>query len=298
MFTKKSLYPVLILLFIILTSLRSDKPAYQIFSQKGKSANYSDLLKAALSSDLVIFGEIHNNPICHWLEYELMLDLYQEKRSDLVLGAEMFETDNQLLINEYTSKKIRKKDFESEAKLWSNYRTDYAALVDFAREKGLNFIATNVPRRFAAMVNQYGFEGLDSLLAVERGMMAPLPIHFDSTLAGYQSIRKNIGNEMPAHLSPNLAKAQALKDATMAYLILKNIVENKTTFLHFNGSYHSENYEGIVWYVNDYIKRTNIPLKTLTIACVEQDSPEMLLKENHGIADFIICIPKSMTRSN
>jgi len=295
---KYLLYPFLIFSFFFLTSLRSDKPAYKIFSQKGKSVDYSDLLKAALSSDLVIFGEIHNNPICHWLEYELMRDLYQEKKSDLVLGAEMFETDNQLLINEYTSKKIRKKDFESEAKLWSNYKTDYAPLVDFAREKGLKFIATNVPRRFAAMVNQYDFVGLDSLFAVERGMMAPLPIHYDSTLTGYQSMIKNIGNDMPAHMSLNLPKAQALKDATMAYLILKNISENKTTFLHFNGTYHSENQEGIVWYVNDYLKRTNMPLKIVTIASVEQDSLDMLLKENYGKADFIICIPKSMTKSN
>jgi len=30
---------------------------------------------------------------------------------------------------------IRKKDFEAEAKLWPNYKTDYAPIVDFAREK-------------------------------------------------------------------------------------------------------------------------------------------------------------------
>jgi len=295
---KKSLYPLLILSFFALTALRSDKPAYQIFTSKGKSADYDKMLKVALSSDIVLFGEIHNNPVCHWLEYELMRDIYQEKKSDLVLGAEMFETDNQLLVNEYITKRIRKKDFESEAKLWPNYKNDYAALIDFAREKGLKFVATNVPRRFAAMVNQNGFEGLDSLLGIERGMIAPLPIHYDSTLTGYQSMRKSIGNDMPAHTSANLPKAQAIKDATMANLILKNISENKTTFLHFNGAYHSDNYEGIVWYINDYLKRTNFELKILTISCVEQDTLEVLSKENLGKADFIICIPESMTRSN
>lgn len=295
---KKSLYLLLILSLFALTALKSDKPAYKIFTPKGKSADYSDMLKAALSSDLVLFGEIHNNPICHWLEYELMRDIYQEKKSDLVLGAEMFETDNQLLVNEYITKRIRKKDFETEAKLWPNYKTDYASLIDFAREKGCKFVATNVPRRFAAMVNQNGFEGLDSLLGIERGMMAPLPIHYDSTLAGYQWMRENIGSNMPGHTGANLPKAQALKDATMAHFIMKNISENQTTFLHFNGAYHSDNYEGIVWYVNDYLKRTNFPLKMVTISCVEQDTLEDLSKENLGKADFIICIPKSMTRTN
>jgi len=147
-------------------------------------------------------------------------------------------------------------------------------------------------------VNQNGFEGLDSLLGIERGMMAPLPIHYDSTLAGYESMRKNIGNDMPAHASANLPKAQALKDATMAHFIMKNIAENQTTFLHINGAYHTDNYEGIVWYVNDYLKRTNFPLKILTISCVEQDTISVLSKENIGKADFIICIPNSMTRVN
>ncbi|MEI6455590.1 MAG: ChaN family lipoprotein [bacterium] len=295
---KKALYPLLILSLLSLTALRSDKPAYLVYNQKGKTADYGDILKAALSSDIILFGEIHNNPVCHWLEYELMRDIYQEKKSDLVLGAEMLETDNQLLVNEYISKRIRKKDFESEAKLWPSYKNNYAPLVDFARENGLKFIATNVPRRFAAMVNQKGFEGLDSLLGIERGMMAALPIHYDSTLNGYKSMRENIGGDMPAHLSANLPKAQALKDATMAQCIVKNIAENKTTFLHFNGAYHSDNYEGIVWYVNDYVKRTNFPIRILTISCVEQDTISVLSKENIGKADFIICIPSSMTSTN
>jgi uncharacterized iron-regulated protein len=295
---KKTLYPLLILAFFSLTALRSDKPAYVIYTQKGKVADYGDLLKAALSSDLILFGEMHNNPLCHWLEYELMRDLYDAKKPNLVVGAEMFETDNQLLVNEYVSKRIRKKDFESEAKLWPGYKNNYAPLLDFARENGIKFVATNVPRRFAAMVNQKGFEGLDSLLGIERGMMAPLPIHYDSTLAGYASIQKNIGGEMPAHLSANLPKAQALKDATMAHFIMRNMDEKKTTFLHFNGAYHSDNFEGIVWYVNDYLRRTNFPLRLLTISCVEQDTVTTLSKENIGKADFIICIPTSMPKTN
>jgi len=114
-------------------AMKSDKPAYTLFNGKGKSTGYSDLLKAARSADIILFGELHNNPISHWLEYELTRDLYTSKGENLVLGAEMFETDNQLLVNEYITKIIRKKDFEAEAKLWSNYKTDYAPVLDYAR---------------------------------------------------------------------------------------------------------------------------------------------------------------------
>ena len=94
------------------------------------------------------------------------------------------------------------------------------------------------------------------------------------------------------HASPNIPKAQALKDATMAYNILKNYKENRT-LIHFNGSYHSENFEGIVW----YIKQSRPDLKIITITSVEQDTVNALAEENLNLADFTICIPSSMGKT-
>jgi uncharacterized iron-regulated protein len=285
------------ILLLFLVSSKSDKPAYRLFNAKGKSVSYSALLEEAKQSDVVCFGEMHDNPICHWLELQLTKDLYEYKQRKLVLGAEMFETDNQLLLKEYTSKVIRKKDFEAEAKLWGNYKTDYAPLVDFARENNLKFIATNIPRRFAVIVNFKGFEGLDSLYANERGLMAPLPIHYNPELGCYKNMLAMLGPEAAAsHAMDNLPKAQAIKDATMGWFIFKNL-QTGTTFLHFNGSYHSENHEGIVWYINDFNRRTANTLKIMTIACAEQESIKEVSKENLGKADFIICIPNDMTKT-
>jgi uncharacterized iron-regulated protein len=282
------------LAFIGLTSAAGDKPAYRVFNEKGKSADYKDILKAASESDIVFFGELHDNSLCHWLELELTRDLYSEKKEKFVLGAEMFEADNQLLLNEYINQFIRKKDFEAEAKLWPNYKTDYAPLVDFAREKGIRFVATNIPRRYAAAVNLKGFSALDSINAYQRAMIAPLPIKYDSTLNCYKSIGK-AAEGGPSH-TMHLAEAQAIKDATMAHFILKNWESGKT-FLHFNGSYHSDDHEGLVWYVETYGKRLPYIPKVLTITCVEQDTLDELSKENTGKADFIICIPASMTKT-
>lgn len=284
------------ILFLGLTAATGDKPAYKMYDQKGRHTDYKDMLKAASEADIVFFGEIHDNALCHWLELELAKDLYEAKKDRLVLGAEMFEADNQLLLNEYTSKLIRKKDFEAEAKLWPNYKTDYAPLVDFSREQGIKFVGTNIPRRYAAIVNLKGFTGLDSINAYQRAMIAPLPIKYDSTLNCYASIGKAVGEGGMNHAMMHLAEAQAIKDATMAHFILKNW-ENGKTFLHFNGSYHSDDFQGIVWYVNTYGKRLPYIPKVLTITTVEQDTLGELSKENLGKADFIICIPSSMTRT-
>ena len=116
--------------------------------------------------------------------------------------------------------------------------------------------------------------------------MAPLPIAYDSSLPGY----KNMLGMMPGHGGSNLPKAQALKDATMAYFILKHYEQGKV-FLHFNGSYHSDNYEGILW----HLKQAKPELKYATITTVSQKDVNKLMPEHLNRADFIICVDEDMT---
>jgi len=252
----------LIILFA-LTAFKNDKPAYYFYNNKGKKVHYKDIIKKASEYDVVFFGESHNNPISHWMEYELTKDFYNVKGNDLILGAEMFERDNQLILNEYLTGKISGKSFKSEARLWPNYKTDYKPLVDFAKEKHLPFIATNIPRRYASVVYKKGFAGLDSLYAESKSYIAPLPIKYDSMVKCYADMM-NMGGQLGAHVNNNLPKAQAIKDATMAYSIA-GYAEKGKLFFHYNGSYHSDNYQGIIWYLNQYKPE----LKILTITTVD-----------------------------
>jgi uncharacterized iron-regulated protein len=279
------------LAFITLLSMKNDKPAYRLFDQGGKKASYKDLIKETSEADIVFFGELHDNPICHWLEYEITADLYAEKGKNLILGAEMFEADNQLIVNEYLSGLIKEKNFEAEARLWPNYKTDYKRLLNFARDSSLAFIATNIPRRYASMVNKSGFEVLNTLDKKALQFIAPLPIQFDSTLSCYVEMVKTMG-DAPSHATSNITMAQAMKDATMAYFILQNFKPGKT-FLHFNGSYHSDRFQSILW----YLQQANPKLKIVTISSVEQTDLDELKKESEGLANFIIAIPESMSKS-
>lgn len=281
---------ILLLIFtsFSLIGLAQDKPAYRLLHSDGSSATWTELTQRAATSQVILFGELHNNPICHWLQYELTTELFHKLGNKLVLGAEMFETDNQLLLDEYISQQISVKNFEAEAKLWPNYKTDYKPLVDFARENKLRFVGTNIPRRYAAVVNKGGFEALGSLSREALQLMAPLPMPYDSTLPGYKAMLN-----MGGHASANLPKAQASKDATMAWIILQNL-GSEQVFLHFNGSYHSDNYEGIVWYLRKY--RPNI--KILTISSIETEDVGKPEEEIKGKADFILLIPTSMTKTH
>ncbi|HRR92835.1 MAG TPA: ChaN family lipoprotein, partial [Bacteroidales bacterium] len=110
-----------------------DKPAYRIFNSEGKPVTYADMIKSASGADVVFFGELHDDPIAHWLELEVSKSLFDQKKGNIVLGAEMFEADNQLLLDEYLKGVYDAARFEAEAKLWNNYKTDYKPLVEFAR---------------------------------------------------------------------------------------------------------------------------------------------------------------------
>ncbi len=271
---------------VFIGSSAQNKQSYQVFNQKGKKVCYRKIINSSQKSDVLLFGEFHDNSIAHWLELEITKDLLGKK--NIVLGAEMLESDNQKQVNQYLKAEINQKKLDSTARLWPNYKTDYKPLVDFAKELKLAFIATNIPRRFASLVFKNGFEALDKLSDEEKTWIAPLPILYDAKLPGYVKMVQ----EMGGHGGENLPKAQAVKDATMAYFINKNRVEN-SLFIHYNGSYHSDNFEGIYW----YLKQQNPNLKISTIATVSQKDISKLEAENYNKATFIIVIDEDVTKT-
>lgn len=296
---------------LTLTAFRSDKPAYQFYTQTGKATSYEKLLKEAAGADVVLFGELHNNPICHWFELQLAKDLAAQRGTYLVLGAEMFEADNQQALSRYVSGQTSDKEFAKEARLWPNYDTDYRPLVDLAREKKLAFAATNVPRRYASLVARQGLAALDTVSAAGKQQMTKLPLTVDLTLPGYKGMLDMMGSHggatqgstgsqaMPG-ASPqaeNFARAQALRDATMARFILENghFDGNKPsrTVLHVNGDYHSKNFEGIVW----YLRQQQPNLKIITISSVEAEDIARSQADWKGLGTYVLAIPADMTKT-
>lgn len=287
--------------------MSSDFAAYRVFEKDGVETEFDDVVDDALDADIVFFGEMHNNPISHWLQLELLKQLHKEKEGKVIIGAEMFESDDQMVIDEYLGGIIRHKDLEKEAKIWKNYPTDYEPIMKYADDKKLRFIATNIPRRYASLVSRGGFEALDSLNKHAKMFIAPLPIDVDLDLPGYKKMEEMMGHgsspmggkEMDpekmkeAELTvKRLKQAQAVKDATMAHFILKNY-KSGDIFYHLNGAYHSNNFEGIVW----FIKKFRPDLKILTITTVEEGNTEELKKDNEGLADYIIVVPENMTKT-
>lgn len=279
---------VLFFLFFPLV-LSSQVLPYKLYNKKGKSITFERMTKELMHSDVILFGEYHDNSIAHWLQIKLVKSL-REKKS-IALGLEMFENDNAQVVQQYVEDKISEKSFDTLVRFWPNYKTDYRPLVEFAKEHKIPVIATNVPRRYASLLYKKGLDTLLQLPAEEKQYIAPLPFPYDADLPSYKKMLEMFGNEKQSNA--NLPKAQAIKDATMAYFIVKNIQKNQL-FIHINGSYHSDYYEGIYWYIQQYSNGLNVK----TISVVEQKDIHKLEEENAKKADYLIVVDEDVVKTH
>jgi uncharacterized iron-regulated protein len=284
-----------ILISAILITKGQSKPAYQLFSSDGEIAEYGDMIQSLSKSDMVFFGEYHNNPISHWMQLEMSKSFYELKGENLYFGAEMFEAGNQLVIDEYL------KGFYPEDKMipevtqmWSNYKTDYKPLLDFAKENNLNFIATNIPRRYASMIYKKGLDALNELSPEALKLISPdIEKYFDPSVKAYAEMADMMGGHVPENML-NIQAAQAAKDATMAHFSLENFSADDFLF-HIQGSYHSNYDQGIIWWINQI--RPELRIKSITTVS-QSEWDKMTDKEKSTIANYIIVVADSMTQTN
>ncbi len=284
----KTFLTTLLTFFLVFSIQAQDKPAFKLYNNKGKRTSYKKLLKEAEKVDVVLFGEFHNNPISHWLQYEFTKDMGQKRK--LVLGFEMLEQDNQDEVNAYLKGEIDQKALDTVARLWKNYNTDYKPLVDYAKDHKISVCACNIPRRYASKVFKGGFEALEALTNEEKKWIAPLPFPYNPELPGYVAMTDmEHMKHMPKKMMQNMPKAQASKDATMAHFILRDLKKGHL-MIHYNGAYHSNDYEGIMW----YLKKYRPELKILTITTESVPDVKKFVEEN-AKADFIIQVDEDMT---
>ncbi|QVY65204.1 ChaN family lipoprotein [Polaribacter sp. Q13] len=291
---KYLLLTTLLLISLISTTKAQNKPAYQLFKNNGKTANYNKMIKDLADSDMVFFGEYHYNPIAHWMQLEVSKSLFNIKKDSLFFGAEMLESGNQLVLNEYLSGLYPESKMIPEmTQMWGNYQTDYRPLVEFAKTNNLRFIATNIPRRYAAMFNKKGMDALKELSPEALALIGPdLEKYFDPTVKAYAEMADKMGGHVPPNML-NIQTAQAAKDATMAHFSLKNFKKGDL-LLHFEGSYHSNYEQGIIWWIQKI--QPGLTLKSITTVSQSEWS-KMTKEEKNTIANYILVVADNMTQT-
>lgn len=231
-----------------------------------------DLLPEA---DVVFLGETHGDATHHAIEAWVLAAAHEWAEADqrpLVLGLEMVETDVQTALDEYLAGLIRERDWLAAGRPWGNYEADYRPLVEFARERGVPVVGTNVPGRYASLVARRGLAVLDSLPEAARAWLPPLPVAPASEPLA--TAFTDLMDGMAHGSGPSVASmldAQNLRDATMAWKIAEALEAHPGALVvHANGSFHSADRLG----VPEHLARLAPDARILTITMRAADDPE------------------------
>ncbi len=294
---------LIILIFILLITLvcavcqqrknTENFAPFTIYNNVGKVITFEQMVKEISKVDICLMGEFHNDPMAHWLEMRLLKRLYKLKGKNLIFGGEMWEKDQQDLTDEYVKDKLITIDtYKSSSTQWKNFTTDYQQLMEFCREKNIPFYCTNVPRRYANLVSKKGDSILNKLSPRVQGYLPPLPILFNFSEKSYEKFAEMLKiqgmHAMKKSATENMIKAQALKDATMAYWIIHNM-KKQNLFLHINGDFHSAYRSGINYYLKQYS-----PQSTTKIISVHYTNDEII---DYSKGDYNIVIANDIPKS-
>ena len=215
--------------------------------QSGKNLTAAQLASKLQKYDVVFFGEYHDQSEIHQYELELLEAMYKAKGEKLALSMEMFEADNQSKLNNFLADTLSEENFLAASRPWPNYRTDYAPLVNFAKEKKMPVIAANVPRFLAAHVakNNASTEGVEAQYQqwLPKHTYAPEGAYKEKFYAQMSSPAAPM--KMPPQRLAAVYAAQCLKDDKMAESIAAFAdAHQNMQILHINGCFHSDAHLG------------------------------------------------------
>jgi uncharacterized iron-regulated protein len=296
--------------------------AFRVYDSEGHSRSFADILKAMDGADAVLVGETHDDEVGHGVEAQLLYRAAERfgavgdqgvTKRPVVLSMEMFERDVQYILDEYLDGLITEDQFESSARPWPRYDTDYRPMVEFARAHGIPVVAANAPRRYVNRVSRLGPSSLDVLSDTAKQYLPPLP-YPPASKAYAAQFNALMGEMMQAQPKPDSAEekaaegasqaaeqpradpamhsmgnalsAQALWDAAMGNAVADALNQHPDALvIHYAGSFHVEKGTGIPERVEDYRPGTRI----LTVVLEPTGDIDTWQKdEDRGLGDFVV----------
>jgi len=297
---------------------------YRIYDAGGYPASFEAMIRAADKADAVFVGELHNDPVAHFLEAEILKAVHrryktEKSRRSVILSLEMFERDVQTVLDEYLSGLITEMHFLNDSRVWGNYFSDYRPLVEFARENKIEVLAANAPRRYVNRVSRLGPEALNDLSPKAKIWLAPLP--YPPPSPAYRKKLENLREKgIMSHTKKEnsadgktglseaeekmlskirsetayIAEAQSLWDATMAFSITEALNHNPGSLvLNINGRFHSEQKMGIP----EHLIRCRPGTELLTITVLSENCFPNFDNAFKNLGDFIIITDPKLPRT-
>lgn len=288
---------VLILLVSVAQAFSQTPSKYSVFTGKGDASSIEAIVNALEGTDAVFLGELHDDSVGHAVQFEIFkkaVEKYYPSRK-VTLSLEMFESDVQIILDEYLKGLISENHFMLSSRPWGNYKTDYRPLVELAKEKRLDVVAANAPRRYVNMVSRGGREALNPLTKEAKKWLAPLP-YAEASDAYSKKFKALMGPSPEAQMGiDKILSSQSLWDATMAYSVARSLKKNKRSLVvHLNGGFHTENRLGTVEHFLRYRKKAKALVVTIKYV---DDFKNFNKARDTDVGDFVILTDAKEPRS-
>ena len=279
---------LLLLLAVAVAALPAS--AQRVFTGTGTPSSVEALVAAGLASDVVFLGEQHDDSVAHVVQADVLRRLHEARlgtspRGPVVLSMEMFETDVQLVLDEYLAGFIPERQFLAASRPWDNYARDYRPMVEYAKAHALPVVAANAPRRYVNRVSRLGVAALDSLWRDATAHLAPLPFPgpTEPYRARWNALMGGGGARMSAEANERMLMVQALWDATMAHRIARALDrEAGTLVVHPVGRFHVETNTG----TPDALRHYRPGTRALVVVLTPESAWEA--GTHAGLGDFVV----------
>jgi uncharacterized iron-regulated protein len=233
-----------------------------------------DLLKNA---DVLILGEEHDDNEGHKEKANLFQSLSILKPS---LSLEMFETDQQIYLDEFSLGIFDGKQLAKETRIWNNFEKDYLPLLQIAKNNSLPILAANAPRRYTRVASRGGMNALVQLPALSKSFLPPLYLIKAYPQPEYEAKFSSVMGGHGGEGLKNIFLAQELWDTSMSHTIATHFSATGNKVLHVNGRFHSDDGLG----VTHRLKKMGLRVVTISMFPIRKNGSE---EDMSKIADII-----------
>lgn len=212
--------------------------------------------------DVLFFGEVHNDSIGHCVENTLY-QLLVQKYGKVALSMEAFDSENQPVLNDYLAGFIPEYQFKTETHVFDPFYLGYRQLLISAKNNKLPVIAANAPNRYIELVATRGMKVLDSLDAMSKALLPPLPYNVEKDKY-YEEYKNSIIQAHSMYFSDSVWQSFALYNAAMANSIYQFWTGRKNfKIMSINGTFHSDEKMGII----TDLRLLDSSIKIVNISC-------------------------------
>lgn len=253
----------------------------------GEKISYRQLMDDLKETRVIFIGESHDQFEHHQIQVRILKDLLA-KGKEVAIGMEMFERQQQPVLDRMSQGLLTEEDFLREVqweKTWGmNYQL-YRAILEEAKNHRLQVIGLNVERDLVRRVAQHGIENLSS---EDKAKLPEIELTDKKHLSYIKTIYKGHQGGS-AEKFKYFYQAQCLWDEGMAETLsqfLKSPEGQGKTVVVIAGSGHIVFGFGIP---KRFYRRTPLPYQTVVLKTWKKDLDEdlYLSRTSEPIADFL-----------